>query len=109
MVFGEEVWRPYKVLGLIYSLAEDIKRCFTKGSILSHSVSHERWQAPLSGLVKLNVDGSVMGSSSRGGVGGLVCDGSSMWLGGFSAATSCCNILRVELLAILFGLRLLKD
>ena len=54
-------------------------------------------------MVKINVDGS-MASQHCAGFGGLNRGAYGHWVAGFSSSSSCYDILRVELLAILHGL-----
>ena len=62
------------------------------------------WIAPVAGTLKLNVDGSVFVSLNRAGFGGIIRDHSSSWIAGFSGFVASCDILKVEILAILHGL-----
>jgi ribonuclease HI len=74
-------------------------------------MSHRRikWNRPAEGFVCLNVDGSLLGSSNSAGYGGLLRnrDGEFVW--GFYGAAPLQNILFVEILAILNGLKLCWD
>ncbi|KAJ1385496.1 Ribonuclease H domain [Sesbania bispinosa] len=64
------------------------------------------WHCPSEGEVALNVDGSSLGNPCLAGFGGLVRDHKGEWILGFMGGVGMSDILQVELLAILHGLRL---
>ena len=103
-VLGGERWSDDHVLSLIYSLTDDIRRCFPNRELHFTSTSSVFWIEPATGMLKLNVDGSVFASLSRAGVGGIIRDHSGSWIAGFSGFVTSCDILQVEILAILHGL-----
>ena len=67
------------------------------------------WRAPPDGWAALNVDGSSLGNPGRAGAGGVIRNNLGVWCSGFSAHVGITEILKAELLAILFGLRLCWD
>lgn len=68
-----------------------------------------RWQLPMPGSIKLNVDGSFRDMSGTGGVGGLARDAHGNWLFGFIAHTGGGNALTAEAEALLLGMKLVWD
>ncbi|KAK4284155.1 hypothetical protein QN277_001024 [Acacia crassicarpa] len=53
------------------------------------SISQPKWQAPMHGWTKLNVDGAASVSHNRASCGGVLRDSSGVWIAGFSAFLSC--------------------
>lgn len=65
-----------------------------------------KWQPPPEGWVALNVDGSSLGNPGRAGAGGVFRDGVGCWCYSFSTFVGISEILKAELLAMLYGLQL---
>ncbi|KAF7840818.1 putative non-LTR retroelement reverse transcriptase [Senna tora] len=61
------------------------------------------WACPSEGWVKCNTDGASRGRGSRAGCGGVIRDGSSAWLGGFSRELRNCNALLAEIWGFVYG------
>ncbi|KAH0977304.1 hypothetical protein GBA52_027023 [Prunus armeniaca] len=64
------------------------------------------WTSPENGLLKLNVDGSLMRSSGSIGAGGVIRDHLGNWIGGFAVNLGKWQILEAELWSLFFGLNL---
>ncbi|XP_062012631.1 uncharacterized protein LOC133729159 [Rosa rugosa] len=68
------------------------------------------WKPALHGKWKLNVDGSFLPHSTKGGVGGVLRDSSGHFKAGFVLQTSyAASAKHVELMAIKEGLELLRN
>lgn len=65
-----------------------------------------RWQPPMAGSIKLNVDGSYRDVEDSSGAGGLARDPSGNWLFGFLAHRRGGNAFMAEAQALLLGLEL---
>jgi ribonuclease HI len=81
-------------------------RVLRAGAVAASEPQWVRWQGPPTGFVALNVDGSSLGNPGPSGAGGVVRDESGIWCFGFIAYVGVSEILKAELLALLFGLRL---
>ena len=68
-----------------------------------------RWTLPERGFVKLNVDGSALGTSEHSAAGGLCRDSNGEWCFGFTSRLGPGIALHAELQAIKFGLQIAWD
>lgn len=64
------------------------------------------WSPPPHGTLKLNIDGSRIGTTGHIAAGGLLRNCHGDWVGGFSANLGTGEILLAELWALYFGLKL---
>ncbi|CAL9017353.1 unnamed protein product [Prunus brigantina] len=64
------------------------------------------WTPPEIGVLKLNVDGSLMRNSGSIGAGGVIRDHLGNWIGGFAVNLGKGQILEAELWGLFFGLNL---
>ncbi|KAF7806654.1 ribonuclease H [Senna tora] len=65
-----------------------------------------KWEAPVPGTFKINVDGSSRGNPGKSGIGGLIRDSNGAMIAGFSVSIGFSDILYAELFAIKYGLEL---
>ena len=65
-----------------------------------------RWEWPIDGVVKLNVDGCSKGNPGLAGFGGLVCNDHGRWVFGFEGLLRFADNLLPELVAICTRLKL---
>lgn len=68
-----------------------------------------KWQPPNRGFYKLNIDGSSMGNTGIGGLGGVIRNGSRNWFIGYMRGYPSITNNLAKLLAILEGLKLIKE
>ncbi|KAE8675548.1 RecQ-mediated genome instability protein 1 [Hibiscus syriacus] len=66
------------------SLMGDLKLADLNGNLKKRSPSSSRWSPPSEGFLKVNVDGAIVKGWDKGGIGGLIRDGSGSVLGSFS-------------------------
>lgn len=64
------------------------------------------WQPLPPDFFKVNIDGSVLWSLSRGGFSAIIRSHNGSWVAGISGTSSCYDVLCMELLAIFHGLSL---
>ena len=64
------------------------------------------WTPPSHGTLKLNIDGSRIGSTNCIAAGGLLRNHNGDWIGGFTANLGTGEILLAEMWALYFGLKL---
>lgn len=83
---------------------------------LSYSADHEdanlyrrRWQKPLEGWYKLNVDGAMVIGSSKAGCGGVLRNNRGEWIVGYVKEIGFCDPYSAEEWAIFEGLKLAWD
>ncbi|XP_057455887.1 uncharacterized protein LOC130747081 [Lotus japonicus] len=89
----------------ITAMASDIERGFgTSEGVFVRGLHLVRWTPALHNCVVLNVDGSVMGVSSRGGFGGCTRSDQGQWKSGFFGFMDDACILHLELQALFHGL-----
>ncbi|WMV08359.1 hypothetical protein MTR67_001744 [Solanum verrucosum] len=65
-----------------------------------------RWEPLVIGQFKLNTNGAAGTKPGEGGIGGVIRDHNGNWVNGFWNKCSHVNVQQVDLLGILFGLRL---
>ena len=63
-----------------------------------------KWEKPVNGWRKLNVDGASLVNTGKAGGGGLLRDEEGNWLGGFARRIGSTNSFTVELWALRDGL-----
>ncbi|BBH09066.1 hypothetical protein Prudu_021464 [Prunus dulcis] len=68
-----------------------------------------KWEPPISGQFKLNVDGSRRNGSGHIGAGGVLRNSSGDWISGFAVNLGKGQILEAELWGLFFGLKLAMD
>ncbi|XP_012441932.1 uncharacterized protein LOC105766932 [Gossypium raimondii] len=61
-------------------------------------MSRKRWHPPVTGWVKINVNGSVSRNNSRAIIGGVLRGPSEGWLVGFRMRTAISNIAEIRLI-----------
>ena len=67
------------------------------------------WEKPPMGWVKLNTDGSAIGSTGRASGGGVIRNHEGQWLKGYARPLGSSNSCMVELWALRDGLLLAKE
>ena len=67
-----------------------------------------RWTPP-DGWILLNVDGAAKENPGEAGGGSVVRNARGDWVLGFCCYLGVCSSLRVELLALLYGLRIARS
>ena len=65
-----------------------------------------KWEKPINGWRKLNVDGAFMGNPGMVGGGGILRDEEGNWLRGFARRIGIANSFTTELWALYDGLML---
>lgn len=86
MLFGDEVWDINKVVRMIHrSHDEFLTFLSSKLHLDSGTRLVARWISPPIGCLKLNIDGSFLGTSNRMGSGGIFRDDNGCWVTGFSS------------------------
>ncbi|CAL2228836.1 unnamed protein product [Prunus armeniaca] len=68
-----------------------------------------KWEPPISGQFKLNVDGSRRNGSGHIGAGGVIRNSSGDWIRGFAVNLGKGQILEAEIWGLFFGLKLAVD
>ncbi|XP_016648950.1 PREDICTED: putative ribonuclease H protein At1g65750 [Prunus mume] len=68
-----------------------------------------KWEPPISGQFKLNVDGSRRNGSGHIGAGGVIRNSSGDWISGFAVNLGKGQILEAEIWGLFFGLKLAVD
>ncbi|KAI5342128.1 hypothetical protein L3X38_010003 [Prunus dulcis] len=68
-----------------------------------------KWEPPISGQFKLNVDGSRRNGSGHIGAGGVIRNSSGDWISGFAVNLGKGQILEAEIWGLFFGLKLAMD
>ncbi|MBA0692403.1 hypothetical protein Goari_009969 [Gossypium aridum] len=71
-----------------------------------HVMSRKRWHPPVTGWVKINVNGSVSRNSPRAIIGGVLRGPSEGWLVGFRMRIGMFGFFSIEVKAVLEGLKL---
>ncbi|KAL4334150.1 hypothetical protein GQ457_07G011810 [Hibiscus cannabinus] len=64
----------------------------------------QRWEAPATGWIKINTDGSRNTSTGLASCGGVGCDSNSRWCFGFAKGLGSCSCLEAEFWGIYEGL-----
>ena len=67
------------------------------------------WEKPPVGWMKLNSDGSALGSPGKAGGGGLIRDHQGNWVRGYARAHGYTSSSKAELWALRDGLEIAKD
>ncbi|XP_038991128.1 uncharacterized protein LOC120114230 [Hibiscus syriacus] len=91
------------------SLMGDLKLADQLGNSHKKNLPSSRWSPPPEGFLKVNVDGAMVKDWDKGGIGGLIRDGSRLVLGSFSEKVGGGPPLLAELLAIKRGLILIEE
>ena len=68
-----------------------------------------RWEPPLQHWVLLNTDGASKGNPGVAAEGGILRGPRGEWICGFSKNFGACTAVKVELKAVLRGLRMARD
>ncbi|KAK8656388.1 hypothetical protein V6N13_098341 [Hibiscus sabdariffa] len=69
-----------------------------------NSAQPAHWQPPPSDWLKLNFDGSRNNQNGSSACGGVLCDATKWWVGGFARHLDSCSIVETELWGIHGGL-----
>ncbi|KAE8659133.1 Mannose-P-dolichol utilization defect 1 protein [Hibiscus syriacus] len=91
------------------SLMGDLKLADQLGNSHKKNLPSSKWSPPPEGFLKVNVDGAMVKDWDKGGIGGLIRDGSGLVLGSFSEKVGGGPPLLAELLAIKRGLILIEE
>ncbi|KAE8689350.1 Pescadillo-like protein [Hibiscus syriacus] len=91
------------------SLMGDLKLAYCNGNFNKRTPPPSSWSPPPEGFLKVNVDGAMVKGWDKGGIGGLIRDGSGSVLGSFSEKVGGGPPLLAELLAIKRGLILTEE
>ncbi|KAE8707039.1 hypothetical protein F3Y22_tig00110387pilonHSYRG00678 [Hibiscus syriacus] len=91
------------------SLIGDLKLADCNGNFNKRTPPPSSWSSPPEGFLKVNVDGAMVKGWDKGGIGGLIRDGSGSVLGSFSEKVGGGPPLLAELLTIKRGLILTEE
>lgn len=100
VVINRKLWTDSETLQLIFYTADNCKVVFTAEVQTNNSSLMVGWSPPSLEVIKIKVDYSVSGASSRAGFGGLLRDSNGEWIVGFSGSVGNAPILLVELKVI---------
>ncbi|XP_039037643.1 uncharacterized protein LOC120175003 [Hibiscus syriacus] len=90
-------------------MSGDLKLADQHVNLNKRYLPSSRWSPPPEGFLKVNVDGAMVKGWDKGGIGGLIRDGSGLVLGSFSEKVGGGPPLLAELLAINRGLILIEE
>lgn len=107
--FGEDKVPLPRLIMLVKSMAGSLEVCFPSQMSLSRQERWIKWHEEGDLALILNVDGSNLGNPGRAGFGGIIRNWDGSWITGFAEFIGIYDILHVELLAVLHGLRLAWD
>lgn len=99
MFNNHDVWNIRKFIHSIYHSHDDFVTNYpSKNTVHQQRTLTVRWQPLLTGIVKLNVDGSFSEQTSRMGSGGLIRNNVGEWIAGFSSSDGSGGVLLAELM-----------
>lgn len=106
-VHNAEFTEPFQPVALIKARAHEftaLKDSLIRGACTTSI--HVAWQCPMTGWVKINVDGAVAKRSGQAACGGLIRFAQGKWLSGFRHHVGSSSILVAELWGIWKGLQI---
>ncbi|KAI5352205.1 hypothetical protein L3X38_005096 [Prunus dulcis] len=106
-IFNNKDDLPFNPRELILSATKEWIKASTNNQLGGDKIQVSlAWTPPENGVLKLNVDGSLMKSSGSIGAGGVIRDHLGNWIGGFAVNLGKGQILEAELWGLFFGLKL---
>ena len=106
MVFQNKPFTPNIQLEILHKAMEFIHCALNEREAIHHVSKAVRWEKPVKGWRKLNIDGSSLGNPGRVGGGGLICDEEGNWVLGFSRQIGITSSFIAETWALKDGLML---
>ena len=109
MVFNGKSRNP-KLDLVIINQAVEFFHCLSSPRLMTRKILRRiRWEKPVQGWWKLNIDGFYCGNTSLAGCGGVIRDDAGRWVIGFSRSIGMTNSFAAELWGLREGLLLCNN